>query len=224
MESVLGATPREFESRILRHVDQGRHQAAVPAGWRFEARWSHLLVSVWAPSITHTGIRGNCLARSRASLTALNREQHAAEACALPFRAGRDRSPPAGYQPTTYRITVSDREVLRARAPTRLITGGKQTFDRIYSTATERGLSARTTSLADVRPGSPPCQQGGRSRLVSVRRSSPRSCRVRLTAAAGRRRRDAAGTGSCGRRCQLSSAGPCLTWMIFVTARLRASL
>jgi hypothetical protein len=46
LESVLGATPQEFESPILRSPDQGKHRSAVPAGWRFEARWSHLLVSV----------------------------------------------------------------------------------------------------------------------------------------------------------------------------------
>ena len=46
LESVLGATPQEFESPILRHADQGKHRSAVPAGWRFESRWSHLLVSV----------------------------------------------------------------------------------------------------------------------------------------------------------------------------------
>jgi len=46
LESVLGATPQEFESPILRHADQGKHRSVVPARWRFEARWSHLLVSV----------------------------------------------------------------------------------------------------------------------------------------------------------------------------------
>ena len=44
----VGATPREFESRILRHADQGKHRSAVLAGWRFEARWSHLLVSIFS--------------------------------------------------------------------------------------------------------------------------------------------------------------------------------
>jgi len=52
-------------------------------------------------------------------IAALNREQHAAEACASPFRAGRDRSPPAGYPPTTYRITVMRSRVLGERPPTR---------------------------------------------------------------------------------------------------------
>jgi len=45
LESALGATPQEFESPILRHVYQEKHRSAVSAGWRFEARWSHLLVS-----------------------------------------------------------------------------------------------------------------------------------------------------------------------------------
>jgi hypothetical protein len=46
LESVLGATPRGFESRILRRADQGKHRPAVSAGWRFEARRSQLVVSV----------------------------------------------------------------------------------------------------------------------------------------------------------------------------------
>ena len=92
----------------------------MPAGWRFEARWSHLLVSVLSAQHQLHRDSPQLFARSRVSRTALNREQHAAEACALPFRAGRDRSPPAGYPPTTLRITVSDREVLEERAPTRL--------------------------------------------------------------------------------------------------------
>ena len=100
VESVLGATPREFESRILRNADQGKHRSPVSPGWRFEARWSHLLVSVLSAQHHLHGVGRNCFARSQASRTALQGEQHAAEACALPFRAGQDRSPAAGYPPT----------------------------------------------------------------------------------------------------------------------------
>jgi hypothetical protein len=35
LESVLGATPQEFESPILRHADQGKHRPSVPAGSHF---------------------------------------------------------------------------------------------------------------------------------------------------------------------------------------------
>src|SRR5262249_43900170 len=56
---------------------------------------------------------------SRVSRTALNEGAHAAEACALPFRAGRDRPRPgcrlllrSRIPPLTDRITLSDREVL----------------------------------------------------------------------------------------------------------------
>ena len=45
-------------------------------------------------------------------------EAHAAEACALPFTAGRGRPRPAGYLPTYDRMTLSDRGVLEnARRP-----------------------------------------------------------------------------------------------------------
>ncbi len=39
LESVLGATPREFESRILRNADQAMHQAghAFGLGSSFQA-------------------------------------------------------------------------------------------------------------------------------------------------------------------------------------------
>ena len=45
-------------------------------------------------------ISRGCYAWSRTPRTALNRSTHAAEASALPFRAGRDRPRPAGYPPT----------------------------------------------------------------------------------------------------------------------------
>ena len=56
---------------------------------------------------------------SEASRTAQNGGTHAVKACALPFRAGWDRSRPAGYPPTGDHITLSDREVPGERAPTR---------------------------------------------------------------------------------------------------------
>jgi len=55
------------------------------------------------------GISRGCCAWSRAHWTVLNTSTHAAEACALPFTAGRDRPRPAGYLPTYGRITRSDR-------------------------------------------------------------------------------------------------------------------
>ena len=119
LESVLGATPQEFESPILRHADQGKHRSVVPARWRFEARWSHLLVSVLSAQHQLHRDSPQLFARSRVSRTALNREQHAAEACALLFRAGRDRPRPAGYPLNTYRITLSDREAVGEHAPSR---------------------------------------------------------------------------------------------------------
>jgi hypothetical protein len=95
-------------------------------GWplacgRLAIAWSHWWSQFWAPGSAVAGISRRYYAWSQVPWTGLNGEAHAAEACALPFRACRDRSPPAGYPPTTYRITVSDREVLGERAPTRLI-------------------------------------------------------------------------------------------------------
>src|SRR5215467_13596974 len=45
-------------------------------------------------------ISRRCYAWSRTPRTGVNAEAHAAEACAVPFRAGRDRPRPAGYLPT----------------------------------------------------------------------------------------------------------------------------
>jgi hypothetical protein len=55
LETVLGATPQEFESPILRHADLLKHRSSAPTGWRLELRWSQLLVSVsgagWVPPL-----------------------------------------------------------------------------------------------------------------------------------------------------------------------------
>ena len=55
LESVLGASPRGFESRILRHPDLLKHRSSVPTGWRLELRWAQLLVSTssvgWVPPL-----------------------------------------------------------------------------------------------------------------------------------------------------------------------------
>ena len=70
----------------------------LPAGMRASrVEWSHLSVSILSVERRYTGFAADYFARSRASRTALNREQHAAEACAPPFRAGRDRPRP-GFQ------------------------------------------------------------------------------------------------------------------------------
>ena len=52
---MLGATPQEFESPILRHADLLKHRSSAPTAWRLELRWSQLLVSVssvgWVPPL-----------------------------------------------------------------------------------------------------------------------------------------------------------------------------
>src|SRR6516225_7205335 len=53
--------------------------------------------------------------------TQVNAGTHAVAACAVPFRAGRDGPRPAGGRQLTDRVTISDREVIGERAPSRLI-------------------------------------------------------------------------------------------------------
>ena len=61
--------------------------------------WAHFPAALRAAAdIIH-----RCCAWSRASRMGLNGGAHAAEACAVPFRAGRDRPRPAGYPTPTYR-------------------------------------------------------------------------------------------------------------------------
>jgi len=70
----------------------------MTAGMRASrVEWSHLVVSILSLERRLHRIRRNYFTRSRASRTALNREQPAAEACTLPFMAGRDRPRP-GFQ------------------------------------------------------------------------------------------------------------------------------
>ena len=89
----------------------------MTAGMRASrVEWSHLVVSILSVERWLHRIRRNYFARSRASRTALNREQHAAEACARPFGAGGDR-PETGQ--LAHRITLSDREALGERGPSR---------------------------------------------------------------------------------------------------------
>jgi hypothetical protein len=64
--------------------------------------WAHLVGSVRNPNGLIGGLSRRCRAWSRSSRTTLNTSTHAAEACALPFRAGRDRPRPAG-SPSTYK-------------------------------------------------------------------------------------------------------------------------
>jgi hypothetical protein len=53
LESVLGATPREFESRILRHADLRKHRWWRLARERLVLAWSHLVVSVMSREWCH---------------------------------------------------------------------------------------------------------------------------------------------------------------------------
>src|SRR5215469_12226932 len=75
--------------------------------------WAHLRAHSPAADRYAADISRDGCAWPEASRTGLNAGTHAVKACALPFRAGRDRSRPAGYLATTDHITLSDREVSR---------------------------------------------------------------------------------------------------------------
>jgi hypothetical protein len=123
LESVLGASPREFESRILRHAELQEHPMTAAGMWAPRGRMVSLMVSNLAAGGAIAGISRRYCAWSQAPWTGLNGGTHAAEACALPFRAGRDHPRPAGGPSTYVPITLSDREVLGERAPSRPMGG-----------------------------------------------------------------------------------------------------
>ena len=82
LESVLGATPREFESRILRRPDLQEHPLRPLAGRAFTHTSAHLMGSFpgrggAAADLTRCGC-----AWSEASRTGLDGGAHAVEACA----------------------------------------------------------------------------------------------------------------------------------------------
>src|SRR5215475_14397045 len=97
-------------------------------GWQLA---SGLIVFPWAHLRAHPYRCEPCRCRylpygcawSETSRTCMNAGVHAAEACALSLRAGRDRDP--RVPPTTDRITLSDREVLGERTPSRPIGADK---------------------------------------------------------------------------------------------------
>jgi hypothetical protein len=82
-----------------------------PAPEALHGPWAHLWSHVLSAGQCHRQDEHSYCAWSRSLRTDPHRVAHAAEACALPFRAGRDRSRPAGYPATADHITLSDREV-----------------------------------------------------------------------------------------------------------------
>ena len=81
LESVLGATPREFESRILRHGDLREHRSWLPAGGHLVLRWAHLAGSIASSGRCYRRDLPICCAWSRTCRTSLNGGVHAAESC-----------------------------------------------------------------------------------------------------------------------------------------------
>jgi hypothetical protein len=81
LESVLGATPREFESPILRYADLQQHRPRQLRLGHFALAWSQLVVSIRGPGGAIAVISRSHCAWSRRCRTGLNGGTHAAEAC-----------------------------------------------------------------------------------------------------------------------------------------------
>jgi len=56
LESVLGATPQEFESLILRHADQVNVHTAFSGGNRLVSILVQTLAAIWALTSTNAGL------------------------------------------------------------------------------------------------------------------------------------------------------------------------
>jgi hypothetical protein len=90
----------------------------LPSGLIF-VQWAHLMGSFPQPWSLPPPISADVVVLVRGVTDDPERGAHAVKACALPFRAGWDRSRPAGYPLTTDHITLSDREAPGERAPSR---------------------------------------------------------------------------------------------------------
>jgi hypothetical protein len=133
LESVLGETPQEFESPILRHVDLQKHGSWRPPGGRLVLAWSHLVVSVMSRKWCHRQDRPLLLCLVTGVVNGPER-RGARRRSVRPTVQGRP-GPSATWvqvavgcgpdtRQLTDRITLRDREVLGERAPTRLVLGG----------------------------------------------------------------------------------------------------
>jgi hypothetical protein len=91
LESVLGATPREFESRILRCADLRRCAFDAKTRPPGHEPWSQFRSQLRAPGGSIPSVSSRCCAWSWAPRTAPNRAQHAAQACARQFNPARAR-------------------------------------------------------------------------------------------------------------------------------------
>ena len=84
LESVLGATPQEFESPILRHPDLQEHRRVAATKQAPYVKWAHLMGSFhhpWSPPLPEQPLRCSWSAASR---TILNGGAHAVKACGYP--------------------------------------------------------------------------------------------------------------------------------------------
>jgi len=154
LESVLGATPREFESRILRHADLRQCDTRVlriprtgtcgglNSGLKFRASGRPLQALAIGVVPGHGG-----------GGRVLNGVQHAAEACALPFRAGRHR-PRDGRIPAVCDLTIctSSGSIMWARVGSPART---DVYGMWLPTWLERVLSRRYAWQLDLRGDRP---------------------------------------------------------------------
>jgi hypothetical protein len=99
LESVLGATPQECESPILRHADLEEYRSWPPTRGCPCWPWAQLMGSIFWLRGAAAGPNRSYCAWSPAPRTALNDVAHAVEACALLFKADHDRPRPAETGP-----------------------------------------------------------------------------------------------------------------------------
>jgi hypothetical protein len=100
LESLLGASPREFESSILRRADLQEYRWWPLANAHVARPWAHLVGSFPEPMTCPAAGGRRCCAWSRMPRTGLNGGAHAAGACwRQPFGVEISHRHPSGQLP-----------------------------------------------------------------------------------------------------------------------------
>jgi len=125
LESVLGATPQEFESPILRHADLQERTGQAPPRLSRHQGLSQFLSTEIAVVPGHRQVSGNqkFAGRRCASCEAPCRRPAAP---GRPAQPGQGRIAAPDTRQLTDRITLSDREALGECAPSRLTCIGRR--------------------------------------------------------------------------------------------------
>src|SRR6516165_12419666 len=104
LESVLGATPQEFESPILRHADLRQHRCVAAAKRAHCASWAHLMGSFPPRWTLPLPLSAAAMVLVRGITDGAEQRSARRQGVCLPFRAGRDCSRQPGtvnYRPIT---------------------------------------------------------------------------------------------------------------------------